>query len=263
VPTPNEWLKGYQGAIAQLRNRTVGAASSVWLQLPNYRDSNIERFKELVVPIVHGAQIQTANLTAGFQQAINRERGANVPLTLLDRAQILEPRGVAASVVYQRPANTVYTALSENKTMTVAVGLGLERLQQTILTDLQMVKVAQSSQSLRAGGFTYYRRVLTGAENCALCVIASTQRYRVGDLLPIHPACDCDVDAVTESFDPGQVIDGDLLETTHGQVEELVGVAARDGRTVDYRNLIVTREHGEIGSVLTWRNNNFTGPSDL
>ena len=263
MPSPNEWLRGYQSAITQIRSNTVQAASRVWLSLPNYRDSNIEQFQSLVIPLVQGSQTQVASLTAGFQQAINRERGQNIPLELLDRAQMLEPRGVAATAVYQRPANTVYTALSEGKTMTEAVAAGQNRLVSLVTTDLQMVKILQSSRSLQAGGFTYYRRVLTGAENCALCVIASTQRYTVGDLMPIHPACDCDVDAVKSDWDPGQIIDGELLERTHGHVEEMLGVAARDGRTIDYRQLIVTREHGEMGPQLRWRNDKFTGPNAI
>jgi hypothetical protein len=241
----------------------VQAASRVWLSLPNYRDSNIDQFQSLVIPLVQGSQTQVATLTAGFQQAINRERGQKIPLELLDRGQILEPRGVAATAVYQRPANSVYTALSEGKTMTEAVDGGLNRLVSIVTTDLQIVKVLQSDRSLRSGGFTYYRRVLTGAENCALCVIASTQRYTVGDLLPIHARCDCDVDAVKADWDPGQIIDGELLEQTHGHVEEMLGVAARDGRTIDYRELIVTREHGEMGPQLRWRSDKFTGPNAI
>ena len=81
--------------------------------------------------------------------------------------------------------------------------------------------------------------------------------------MPIHPGCDCSVDRVDANFDPGQVIDPSTLEGTHGQVAEFAGIADRGGRAPDYRELIVTSENGELGPVLRWRNQNFTGPADL
>jgi hypothetical protein len=184
-------------------------------------------------------------------------------MALIGADEIRSPRGVDPEVLYQRPATTLYTALSEGKTMTAAVIAGFDRLRSIVKTDQQLVVTRQSQESLRRGGYTYYRRVLTGLENCALCSIASTQRYRVGDLMPIHPACDCTVDQVDAGFDPGQVIDPELLERTHGHVAELEGIADRGGRNPDYRELVVTSENGELGPVIRWRGDKFTGPNDL
>jgi hypothetical protein len=263
VPTPDQITRAYQGAVERLRRDTVSAVESLWYNLPNYRDADIARFKSVAIPVVQGSQSQVASLTAAYQMQVNRERGDNVPMALIPADEIRSPRGVDPDVLYQRAATALYTALSEGKTMTAAVVAGFTRLQSIVSTDLQLVKTKQSQQSLERGGFTFFRRVLTGLENCALCSIASTQRYRVENLMPIHPGCDCSVDRVDAAFDPGQVIDPATLERTHGHVAELEGIADRGGRNPDYRELIVTSENGELGPVIRWRGDKFTGPNDL
>lgn len=106
-------------------------------------------------------------------------------------------------------------------------------------------------------------RELYGEYDCALCMVASTQRYHKRDLAPIHPGCDCIVKTVTADYDPGQVIDEERLERIHDLVEEAVGRADRSGRAVDYRKIIIANDHGEIGPVLGFRGQRFTGPDDI
>lgn len=119
---------------------------------------------------------------------------------------------------------------------------------------MQLAKVHASRQSMR--GYPeegqFYRRVLTGRENCALCVVASTQRYYRGDLLPIHPGCDCDVQPLPPGLAVNQVIDEDLLEQVHQITADRLGVSDRGGRTPDYRKLLTVSEHGEYGPTLSW-----------
>lgn len=253
MPSPDAILRGYNSAVGRLIDDTVRAVSTVWLGLPNYRDDNIDQFVGLVTPLVRGSGREMARFTAAFHRSINAERGDDVPMALLPREVTNNPRGVPAEEVYRRPASSVYRSLARGNNLTDSVGSGLSRVESLVRTDLQLVKTKQSDVSLRAGGFRFYRRVLTGRENCALCTIASTQRYFVGDLMPIHPACDCAVDAVDAKWDPGQVIDPVTLERTHSQVEEVAGVAARNGRDVDYRNLIINTENSQLGPMLDWR----------
>jgi hypothetical protein len=253
VPSPDAILRGYINAAGKLTDDTVRAVSAVWLGLPNYRDSNIDQFVGLVTPLVRGSSREMARFTAAYHRSINAERDDNVPMALLPRETTNNPRGVPTEDVYRRPASSVYRSLARGNSLTDSVGSGLSRLESLVRTDLQLVKTKQSDVSLRAGGFRFYRRVLTGRENCALCTIASTQRYRVGDLMPIHPACDCAVDAVDAKWDPGRVIDPVTLDRTHSQVEEVAGVAALNGRDVDYRNLIINVENSQLGPVLDWR----------
>jgi hypothetical protein len=115
----------------------------------------------------------------------------------------------------------------------------------------------------RRGGATFYRRRMTGTGNCALCTIASTQRYRVAELMPIHPGCHCEPEPLPGNKDPGHVIDEQLLKDAHDAIARDIGQSDAGGRAPDYRHLIITREHGEYGPLLAVRRQNFTGPDDV
>jgi hypothetical protein len=164
-----------------------------------------------------------------------------------------------------------------------------ERRAQTIaLTDLELATthtardVLSSEQSVVG-----YRRVLTGAENCGMCVVAATRLYHKRDLMPLHPNCDCVIAPVMAGEDPGrsinnrtigadavpraftkngvamfdadQTIDlGDLLQETHDAINARFGASFRDAKKIDYRKVITVRQHGELGPVLTVARHKFT-----
>lgn len=262
----------YARAVGQVRSRLLSAAESLWGGLGSYRDSDIERMVSIITPLVHAGQVQVANLTEAYFREVGSSAG-------VDFEYVTGGRGIPASEVYRRPAVATYTALSEGRPLSVAVAAGGERLASLVAMDLQMAKVRQADRSLKSSGRKAYRRTLSGAENCALCVIASTQRYWVGDLLPIHPGCDCGVDVLPPGANPAkQVIDPSLLDETYAQIatrldHARVGRDARDlglgkadarGRPVsDFTDLIMTREHGEYGPTLTWRDQKFTSAEDI
>ena len=259
----------YQQAVEQVRNRLLAAADRLWFNMGSYRDGDIDRMVSLIVPHVQAGQVQVAQLTEAYFQAVGSRAG-------IDVKYVTGGRGVPADDVYRRPATTLYTALSQDAPMALAVAEGGNRLGSLIATDLQMAKVRQAQRSLSSAGITAFIRVLTGNENCALCVIASTQRYWVKDLSPIHPGCDCSVDVLPPGFDPDeQIINNDLLELTHATIEQKLGGTDRGarnlglGKTVgdrpvsDYTDLIVTRTHGEFGPTLTWRDEKFTSKAQI
>jgi hypothetical protein len=131
----------------------------------------------------------------------------------------------------------------------------------TAATDLQLAKTHSSRFVL--GGKDHvvgYRRVLEGRKSCGLCIVASTQRYHKDDLMPIHGHCDCGVEPIFGDADPGQVVDTSTLEGVHAAIEERFGVSDRSGRDpVDFRQVLVTHEHGELGPVLAVKGQQFTG----
>lgn len=245
-------LEAYQFRTAQIRERLTNQSEALWLALGSYRDPDIDKFVRITVPRVSAAQLATARVTAAYFKS-----------PMVSRDLVTGARKVDPQVEYRRPANSLYTALSQGKDLATGVKAGTDRLMDLLTTDVQLAKTTQADASLRYHGYKYYKRTLTGAENCALCSIASTQRYHVGDLMPIHPGCDCGVDEVAANFDPGQILDADLLEDTHMRVEEFTGVHDRGGRNPDYRQLLITHEHGEWGPTLAWRGDKFTGPSDV
>lgn len=261
--------RDYQRAVEQVRSRLLMVADRLWFNMGSYRDRDIDRLVDLIVPHVQAGQIQVANLTEAYFQSVGSRAG-------IDVKYVTGGRGVPADDVYRRPATTVYTALSQDTPMATAVTEGAARLGSLIATDLQMAKVRQAQRSLQSAGITAFIRVLTENENCALCVIASTQRYWTGELSPIHPGCDCSVDKLPPGFDPEeQIVNNDLLELTHATIEQKLGSSdrgARDlglGKTVsgrpvsDYTDLIVTRTHGEYGPTLAWRDEKFTSKAQI
>ncbi|WP_326812089.1 hypothetical protein [Streptomyces scopuliridis] len=209
---------------------------------------------------------KVAALTATYLEQLYAEVDARRPRVDLDFDTVTGRalRDVDPVDVYERPFKEVWDALDKGVAFDAALKRGTRRLETLAKTDLQLAR----THTVREVGddmprFTYTVRELQGEYDCALCMIASTQRYRKRDLAPIHPGCDCLVKLVTADEDPGQVIDEDKLERIHDLVEEALGKSDRGGRAVDYRKIIIANDHGEIGPVLGFRGQRFTGPDDI
>lgn len=250
----NRLTEAYDGQVHAIRQQITAFGQAYWDSLPHYRASAVEDMIEAITPRVTAGQLRIADLTRAYLAQCARELGWKVVLPSIDQDEIRGARGVDPRVVYRRPAVDVYTALAAGKPLPQAAAEGRLRLTQLIGGDMQLAKVHASRQSMR--GYPeegqFYRRVLTGRENCALCVVASTQRYYRGDLLPIHPGCDCDVQPLPPGLAVNQVIDEGLLEQVHQITADRLGVSDRGGRTPDYRKLLTVSEHGEYGPTLSW-----------
>ena len=250
----NRLTEAYDSQVHAIRQQITAFGQAYWDSLPHYRASAVEDMIQAITPRVTAGQLRIADLTRAYLAQCARELGWKVVLPPIDQDEIRSARGVDPRVVYRRPAVDVYTALAAGKPLPQAAAEGRLRLTQLIGGDMQLAKVHASRQSMR--GYPeegqFYRRVLTGRENCALCVVASTQRYYRGDLLPIHPGCDCDVQPLPPGLAVNQVIDEDLLQQVHQITADRLGVSDRGGRTPDYRKLLTVSEHGEYGPTLSW-----------
>ena len=250
----NSLAEAYDGQVHAIRQQITAFGQAYWDSLPHYRASAVEDMIQAITPRVTAGQLRIADLTRAYLAQCARELGWKVVLPPIDQDEIRGARGVDPRIVYRRPAVDVYTALAAGKPLPQAAAEGRLRLTQLIGGDMQLAKVHASRQSMR--GYPeegqFYRRVLTGRENCALCVVASTQRYYRGDLLPIHPGCDCGVQPLPPGLAVNQVIDEDLLEQVHQITADRLGVSDRGGRTPDYRKLLTVSEHGEYGPTLSW-----------
>lgn len=250
----NRLTEAYDSQVHAIRQQITAFGQAYWDSLPHYRASAVEDMIQAITPRVTAGQLRIADLTRAYLAQCARELGWKVVLPPIDQDEIRSARGVDPRVVYRRPAVDVYTALAAGKPLPQAAAEGRLRLTQLIGGDMQLAKVHASRQSMR--GYPeegqFYRRVLTGRENCALCVVASTQRYYRGDLLPIHPGCDCGVQPLPPGLAVNQVIDEDLLEQVHQITADRLGVSDRGGRTPDYRKLLTVSEHGEYGPTLSW-----------
>jgi hypothetical protein len=177
---------------------------------------------------------------------------------------------------------------SKEQRREVAMASGERRARTTGLTDLQLATTNTAQEVLsKAESVVGYRRVLTGAENCGMCVVAATRLYHKRDLMPIHPNCDCVIAPVMSGEDPGRTINnrtvgadivptafskngvpifdadqtidlGDLLQETHDAVTRQFGKSFADAKRIDYRKVITVRQHGETGPTLTVARHKFT-----
>ncbi|MEU7243428.1 hypothetical protein [Streptomyces sparsogenes] len=226
----------------------------------------MRRFQRTSLPIILAGQRQVASLTATYLEQLYKDIAGKPSRVSLDLDTVTGRalRGVDPTEVYERPFKEVWTALSDGEPLDVATERGTNRLEIITKTDLQLARTHTVREvTADQPGVEYTVRELQGEYDCALCMIAATQRYHKKDLAPIHPGCDCLVKTVKADYDPGQVIDEARLEAIHDAVEDALGDFDRGGRALDYRKIIIANDHGEIGPVLGFKGQRFTGPDDI
>jgi hypothetical protein len=266
MATQREILDAYNRLSTRLVRGAGNQLAGVFSNLGSWRDSDFDKFLKIASTSLSGANLQAARLQVAFYKQMALAAGQTFvapQMTSNDFSTEALRNGAIASEVYRRPFVQVYTELANGKSMTEAIVAGALRISSIASTDVQLARrnagfMSRGSNSNIVG----YARTLTGAENCALCFVASTQRYTRGELMPIHPGCDCGEMPIYGNQDPGQVIDEIRLDATHDAVETRFGISDPGARAIDYRKIAI-REHGELGPVLTVADQNFTGPSDF
>lgn len=291
-----------QQASQQLRSKLLAYIAALWASLGSWRDTDVPKFINQVIPVVAGAQqrmaaITSASLAAQRQYALGgRLTPPAIDVTKLTGAAV---RGVDPVEEYMRPFRDVWQKLATLPhgpgSIDQAIEGGLKRAQNLAATDLQLAKrAAASANAQRDDKLIGYRRVLEGTFSCALCIVASTLKYRVdtvrqrgGKLFPIHGGCDCGLSPI---YDPKEIMrrptsfsvdsqvrlgDGRTvsiidIDGAHGRISETFGsadaaartfgVAGSKGRKIMYRDVIVAHDHGELGRVLAVRGQHFEGP---
>lgn len=307
----------YVQQMAALREQVDTAQRQAYNASGDYSDDAADAYVAAVVPVMAGAQAAAAQLTVAYLgylladmtgEALTSARLPTVDLSRVTGAALRN--GVAPEVVYRRPFQQVWTDISRAQRLTPspdvpgpgqghtegdsgavrreAVANGERRARTTGLTDLQLATTHTArevlSQDSRVWG---YRRVLTGAENCGMCIVAATALYHTRNLMPLHARCDCAVAPVVGTEDPGRFVNnrlvgpdaipngtnrhgvptfsadqtldiGNLLEDAHRAVEQRFGRSFRDAKGIDYRKVILVREHGETGPTLTVARHKFT-----
>lgn len=266
MATQRELLDAYNRLSSRIVRGSGLRLASVFSNLGSWRDADFERFFELANTTLTGASMQAARLQVAFYQQMAELQGEKFTAPRIQATDFTTQalrNGAPAAEVYRRPFVNLYTALSDGKPMTEAIQMGANRISSIASTDVQLARRnAGFGVRDRNSKIVGYARTLTGAENCALCYVASTQRYTRGELMPIHPGCDCGEMPIYGTQDPGQVIDEVRLDATHQAVEDRFGFSDPGARAIDYRDIAV-REHGELGPLLTVADQNFTGPSQL
>lgn len=260
-------IEAHRASTEALRARVLNALERLWAVQPGWHDVDVVRWLGSVVPLMEGAQVQTAAVTDAYLARIEAEilavpaRPVGVPTEVVSTQGL---RGVPATEVWQRPAVTVRTALSEGLDLRTAADRGFNRVRELAETNLQLAETHATRHVHQAKrNVAGYRRVPRG-RSCPLCLLASTQRYHKAELMPIHPGCHCKTHTIYGSHDPGQVLDPAGVDAVHQAVADFTGQPVdRAATAVDYRKFVVTHDHGEIGPVLARRGQDWTGPRDI
>ncbi|MER7331678.1 MULTISPECIES: hypothetical protein [unclassified Micromonospora] len=168
-------------------------------------------------------------------------------------------------VVYGRPADTYRYLVSEQDVApAVAVQRAVLRAQQIAEMDVALAIREQSRKAVvlnRAA--TGFRRILhpelsQSGLSCGLCVVAADRIYTKGELLPLHPGCNCEVAPIVNGVDPGLTLnDADL-----SRLYEAAG-GTTSGRKLQNRVRVSITEHGELGPILVRSNHHFRDPSEV
>lgn len=173
----------------RLRERLDAYLAGRWMSLDSWRDPDITRLLNDILPVITAAERQMVETTNAYLASVASTAAGTSFRPPTIRYQDLTGtalRGVDPAEVFRRPQMVMNYRLAKGASLSDAIDAGANRLRSLGATNLQLAKTKTVAAQ---GTAPFYRRVLTGSENCALCVIASTQRYRRGKLAPIHPGC--------------------------------------------------------------------------
>jgi hypothetical protein len=198
-----------------------------------------------------------AGYVQAYERAITGEQASN-PIDLAEVRQGVR-NGLPQADLWQRPVIRLRRLLADGMPLSDAlVRAG------AYAGDLQ---AANTGMALRNGSaaamdasprIVGYRRV-TNAGACELCLLASTQRYTTGSLMPMHgDSCHCSTAPIIGKRDPGHVIEPEMLAEL-----KALGIDSKASALAAYAERVKVREHGELGPQLTYASESFTGPSDL
>lgn len=224
----------------RLRTATQAAVLALWAGLASYDESEVPGWLAAVLPIVLGAQRQSASMTAAFLAASTGGLPVGADMAVVTGAAVRA--GVEPAEVYRRPFVQVWSALAEETPYADAVAQGGQRARSTAGMDVQLsMRATLADVGARNPRILGYQRV-PDAGACKLCKTIARQRYTVRQLMPLHNGCGCGVDVITP----------ENRGNFTGRPENDLSVTSDDGVQA------AVREHGELGPVLTDGAHEFT-----
>lgn len=274
-------VAAYQQQTAAVAAQLAAALTALWLALPEYRAKQAREFAAQAVELVQAAMGHMQSITTAYLATMSGLGGGSFTPGTSKTLGITDVRnGVDPLEVYQRPFHLVWRRLHDLQPLDgpkieQAITSGIDRAVQLAKTDVQLAKTHTAKADMaRNRSIVGYRRELEGAFSCALCIVASTRRYHKAELMPIHPACDCQPVPIFEGQNVNMNLDPALLEAVHATVaqqfgadstaaQNIRGAFKKNGDPVLYRDVLITHDHGELGPVLSVRGQAFTGPADI
>lgn len=215
----------HQDRLLAVRDRTRESLARIWSQVvtgPN--DEALARWISSAVPILDSAiQTSAAQSIAYVSSYTTAATDEPAEPTDLVAAAFARPRGLDLADVLTRPFVTFRAELGRDTPYMEARARGGNRAAQIGATDPMLAARAASTEAMRLQPRVVgYRRVPDGGA-CSFCLLAATQRYRDGDLMPMHPSCGCTVAPIVGTRDPGQIIDRAALRQlkADGVIDEI------------------------------------------
>lgn len=271
---PDRTTTAFQSAKQDIRLRALAAGLTLWDQLVNGPDdTTADRWVDTWAPQRTAGSWSVAALTDAYVDSFLEAHGVT-PVGGIDPDDIVAQvrPGVPDEDLAMRPLKQVRLALAEGSDLGGALRRGRQRLESIEATDIQQsFRIAYRDRIAQEPQIRSYRRVLHGSENCALCVVASAQRYRSSKLMPIHPGCDCGVEPLVGPTDRGPTIDRDRLDQVKQLLDEQgisYGDRAQLANTKIRINLssvddLTEVPHGELGPILAVKQHRNTDLGDL
>lgn len=255
------WVDLAGVAATTLTDQAKAAAGADWRTFTAwYTAAQVTELAAATAVLSSEAQSQIAALMSEYVGQVTAIARQAVRIEIPKVSTPAVRNGVDLSVVHSRPAETYRDTFAMTLDEDLALERAIERSIRLIEDDLMLAARDAELESMEELGVERYRRVLrpelSESGPCGLCVVASDQIYKIGDLLPLHGRCKCRTMAIIDDVDPGRSVNRQDLKRIYA--------AAGSTKAADLkRTRVQVREHGELGPVLVVRGQKFTGPEDL
>lgn len=238
----------YRSQRLRLSATVAAQAARIWATSePRDKDAFVER----TVPVVEAGQSRAVRLVDAYMATkMIGATGDGAVKGLDESAYTVERlRGVPADEVYRRPFAAMAVALASGAKFAAARTAGMAALEKLVTTDLQLAQTHSSRDWMSdEPGIVGYRRVTAGG--CGLCLAASTQRYHVADLMPIHEHCRCGVDPIFGDRPVGRVLDPETWSVVKDAAEgdlSAKSLSRLRAENLDLPDVLRVRRDAELG----------------
>lgn len=189
-----------QDLLRTLRDTTGAALATRWLALPGYTDANKNDWVRVALPVLTAAQSRAVSIQIAHLQAL---LGSPVRY---DRAALL----ARAAIDLEGPFISLANALANGAAFADAVEAGRVRAEGVGESGVQWAS-RSANEAVTDDRVVGWTRTIT-ALSCDWCRLVSTQRYHSAESASFgHLRCDCGVDPIIGTRDPGRVVNGELL----------------------------------------------------
>ena len=253
----------YQDVLVNVADSTSTAVGALWDRLGGITDVAQTQFADAAASLVARTQLTMARVTVAYIDAyVNTALRGRQNVGPVDIAAVVAQarQGIPPIEVYLRPAVTARTAIARGRTFAEAMQAARARATSAANTDVALAgRGAAQAAMERHPAIVGYRRV-PDATACTFCLVASTQRYHVSDLMPLHNNCRCTVAPIISDRD--QHVIGAAPERLQEIAAELKaqGVISPGVYGHSPADVIDVHMHGELGPVLTRAGDAFTRP---